>query len=148
MTMRSVLGWMSFVLALVAGRPAASEAALGCIYEILTHTHEVILYCGDQIDRQSEANYGALRADLKTFINQNARADRDKIGSEYDAQIKSQIEGVGRQYNCEHVYPGLKSSFIIYLERRPWTQFVSGSSPLVILQKDVAYELPLLACAW
>jgi hypothetical protein len=105
MNTHSLLGCSTFVLALVAGQPAASEVALGCIYMSLTETHEIILYCGDQIDSQSETIYAALRADLKKFINQNARADRDKIGLEYDREQKEHMESLRREYICGSIYP-------------------------------------------
>jgi hypothetical protein len=112
MTMRSVLGWTAFVLALVAGPAAASELSLGCIYMMLTETHEVILYCGDQIDGQSEANYAALRADLAKFINENARIDRDKIGGKHEIDFRKFMERDGnRNYYCGESYPGAKKFF-------------------------------------
>jgi hypothetical protein len=112
MTMRSVLGWTTFVLALVAGQAAASELSLGCIYMALTETHELILFCGDQIDSQSEANYAALRADLGKFINENAREDRHKIGGKQEREARERLESDNnRHHYCGDTYPTVKKIF-------------------------------------
>jgi hypothetical protein len=112
MKMRSVLGWATLVLALLAGRPAASEPSLGCIYMMLTESHEGILYCGDRIDSQSEANYAALRADLANFINENAREDRHKIGGKHEREAREHLESDNdRHHYCGDTYPMAKKIF-------------------------------------
>jgi hypothetical protein len=112
MTIRSVLSWPTFVLALVAGQAAASELSLGCIYMALTEAHEFILFCGDQIDSQSEANCAALRADLAKFINENARIDRDKIGGKHEIDVRKSMErSDNRNYYCGETYPVVKKYF-------------------------------------
>ncbi len=59
------------------------EMSLTCIYDILTSARESMVLCGERLDPASESTYDKLRADLKTFINDNATSDR-RIAPDYD----------------------------------------------------------------
>src|SRR5262245_61829318 len=85
------------------------EMSLTCIYEFMTSIRESIVLCGEALDRNSEETYHKLRATLKTFINENAKLDVERIAPDYD-QIQNQRwrEAVAKGFCRRPEYPAWK----------------------------------------
>jgi hypothetical protein len=65
-----------------------------------TGAREIMTMCGERLDGPSEVKYTKLRERLKKFINENATLDADKIGADYDENVRKRAES--RSEICNH----------------------------------------------
>src|SRR5262245_40270647 len=60
------------------------EMSLRCIYDIMTTARISMALCGEPLDPASDSAHDKLRAALKTYINDNATLDAQRITPDYD----------------------------------------------------------------
>jgi hypothetical protein len=107
---------LALLLLSALSRPLMSaELSVACVYMALTESHEGLMRCGESISSDRAKQYALVRALLRDFINKNARADRDKISSDYDDVIRRHSMLKARDYICgESIYPFLRQFFMAH----------------------------------
>ena len=90
-------------ISLVTPSAHAGSASIACEYGLLREAHEILLFCGEQIDEQNERRYQKLVGDLSSFIAANGKTSNHLASSainESTEEIRNHLIREGQDRVC------------------------------------------------